>query len=81
MSTSFVILIEDSWGYVFGGYCANEMVNSSSYYGSGESFVFSVLPAPQVYRWTGKNELFIISSYDHLAMVSLSVCQPVNLSV
>lgn len=39
--TSFqpcVILVEDSWGYVFGGFISPGLQNSSSYYGNGESF-------------------------------------------
>lgn len=49
-----VILIEDSWGYVFGGFIAPLMQNKQGYYGNGESFVFSVVPTPRVHKWTGE---------------------------
>jgi hypothetical protein len=46
------ILIEDSDGHVFGGYLNQAFMNSSKYYGSGESFVFSIRPKLEVYRWS-----------------------------
>jgi len=30
--------------------------------------VFTVLPSPQVYRWTGANNFFVISSSNNFAM-------------
>eukprot|EP00598_Pedospumella_elongata_P010053 CAMPEP_0185014934 /NCGR_PEP_ID=MMETSP1098-20130426/99573_1 /TAXON_ID=89044 /ORGANISM="Spumella elongata, Strain CCAP 955/1" /LENGTH=242 /DNA_ID=CAMNT_0027544041 /DNA_START=1297 /DNA_END=2022 /DNA_ORIENTATION=+ len=63
-----VILIEDSWGYVFGGFIAPLMQNKQGYYGNGESFVFSVVPTPRVHKWTGKNELFVLSNPHCFAM-------------
>jgi len=50
-----VILIEDSWGYVFGGFIAPLLQNKQGYYGNGESFVFSVVPTPRVHKWTGES--------------------------
>lgn len=56
-----VLLIEDSWGYVFGGYISPTLQDKKTYYGNGESFVFTVLPTLTAYHWTGKNNLFAIS--------------------
>lgn len=32
---SFLIVIEDSWGYIFGGYISTALKNSTAYYGTG----------------------------------------------
>lgn len=66
--TSYIIIIEDSWGYIFGGFIPQALENRTTYYGSGESFVFSVAPNPEVYRWTQENSFFIISNSSSIAM-------------
>ena len=33
--SSFLLVIEDSWGYVFGGYCPCPFQNATGYYGTG----------------------------------------------
>eukprot|EP01031_Cornospumella_fuschlensis_P024600 gene24600-29719_t len=63
-----LIVIEDSWGYVFGGYVASGLQEKKSYYGSGESFVYSVIPTLQAYKWTQKNNFFVLSHAEGLAM-------------
>ncbi|EWM28431.1 oxidation resistance protein 1 [Nannochloropsis gaditana] len=66
--SSFLLVIEDSWGYVFGGYCPCPFQNATGYYGTGESFVFKFHPQFTLYKWTGKNDYFILSNAQHLAM-------------
>lgn len=66
--SSFIVIVEDSWGYVFGGYGGHCMELTSTYYGNGEDFVFSLLPRPMAYKWTGQNDFFVISSHEQLAM-------------
>ena len=72
MSThsSSVIVVQDSWGYVFGGYIAHALETKAFYYGNGESFVFSIngLSTPTHYKWTGQNNLFIVSDHNCFAM-------------
>jgi TLD len=65
-----VIIVQDSWGYVFGGYIAHALEKKAFYYGNGESFVFSLSgsSAPQCYKWTGKNDMFMISDSNCFAM-------------
>ena len=60
--SSSVIVIEDSWGYIFGVFVAHALENKGDYYGNGESFVFTVAPETQKYKWTGANTNFIISN-------------------
>jgi len=33
--SSFLIVVEDSWGYIFGGYISTPLKNTTSYYGTG----------------------------------------------
>lgn len=63
-----IVIIEDSWGYVFGGFISPTIENKTAYYGNGESFVFSILPTPKAYKWTGKNDLFVLSNHNCIAM-------------
>lgn len=63
-----IMVIEDSWGYVFGGFISPNICDKTSYYGNGECFVYSLVPTPQVYKWTGKNELFVLSNGNCFAM-------------
>jgi hypothetical protein len=63
-----LVIIEDSWGYVFGGFISPTIQSKTAYYGNGESFVFSILPTPRAYKWTGKNELFTLSNANCFAM-------------
>ncbi|CAM9632361.1 unnamed protein product, partial [Heterosigma akashiwo] len=65
---SCLIVIEDSWGYVFGGYCGHRLENKQGYYGTGQSFVFGFHPAFRAFGWTGKNDLFAVSNESQLAM-------------
>lgn len=65
---SCIIFIEDSWGYVFGAYLAHGLEDSHTYYGNGENFVFSLVPVPAVYKWTGMNDFFVISNCQNIAI-------------
>ena len=60
--------MEDSWGYVFGGFLSLGIHKSHAYYGNGESFVFSVLPEERCYHWTRKNEMFMCSNGNCFSM-------------
>lgn len=67
-ATSFIIVIEDSWGYVFGGFIAHSMHDGNEYYGNGENFVFTIAPTPKVYKWTGENDFFVVSNQRNFAI-------------
>ena len=59
--TPVVLLIEDTWGYVFGAFIGGDSikVSGSQYFGSGESFVFSFEPSYKAFFWTGSNSHFV----------------------
>ena len=44
------------------------MLLKQSYYGNGESFVFTVTPTIEVYSWTKANSFFVVSNANTLAM-------------
>lgn len=50
VSSSFIV-IEDKDGYVFGGFLNERFKKSTRFYGSGDSFVFSIRPHQEVHRW------------------------------
>lgn len=54
ISASFII-IEAEDGHLFGGFINEPFKKSSTYYGSGESFVFSIRPDLAVYRCGNSN--------------------------
>merc|ERR1712000_136057 len=58
-----VMLVEDSWGYVFGAFVSSpwsDLTNGSNWFGNGETFVFTFEPSFQSFRWTSKNDHFVL---------------------
>lgn len=51
-----------------GGYIAHAIENKHRYYGTGDSFVFTVAPVLQAYKWTGVNDMFVVSFNQTIAM-------------
>ncbi|XP_075985377.1 MTOR-associated protein MEAK7 isoform X2 [Anticarsia gemmatalis] len=50
-----VIIIEDNSGYIFGGYAAESWAMGASFYGSDESFLFTLHPKMRIYPATTYN--------------------------
>jgi hypothetical protein len=65
---AMVIVVEDSKGYVFGGYASEYFRPSQRYYGTGESFLFRLHPQIDVYPWPNSNNFFIFSSEHFISM-------------
>lgn len=63
-----LIIVETCAGEVFGGFAAAPWTNDASYYGSGESFVFTTVPTFQVFNWQRTNSMFMFSNEDAIAM-------------
>ncbi|XP_047016415.2 TLD domain-containing protein 2-like [Ictalurus punctatus] len=66
LDTCMIVLVKDTYGQVFGAVCSAPLRVSSTYYGTGQTFLFSFSPHLQVYKWTGVNYYFIKGSVDSL---------------
>lgn len=63
-----LFVIEDSNGFVFGGFATSPWAINSGYFGTGQSFLFSLKPKLHVYEWTRANSFFMLLSHDAVAM-------------
>jgi len=63
-----LIFIKESSGNVFGGFCTESWQPLNKYFGTGESFVISVRPKVDCYKWTTSNDYFMFASMEYLAM-------------
>lgn len=61
-----IILIEDSWGYIFGVYLSHPLKISSEYYGNNDDFVFTILPNLIKYSSNQLNNYYILSNYQNI---------------
>lgn len=57
-----ILLVRTTCDHVFGAYCSvgwnnrnkrDEYGNNQTYYGTGETFLFSLRPVPAKYQWVG----------------------------
>jgi hypothetical protein len=62
VSRPAVLLIRDMEGHRFGAFVAEAFRMSDKSYGNGETFVFSLNKALQVWKWTCKNNFFVLCS-------------------
>jgi len=63
-----LLLILDNAGNRFGGFATAAWQPEPHYFGTGESFLFSAMPALHVHRWTGANAHFQLANSDSIAM-------------
>lgn len=70
-----VLVVRDEAGYIFGCYAPESWMTTGSsnyqknkYYGTGETFVFQLVPNMIAYRWSRKNNYFITSSPSYIAV-------------
>ena len=50
--------MKDTHGYVFGAFCTETWKKSPTFYGTGETFLFTFREEnkPVIYRWSGEND-------------------------
>uniref|UniRef100_A0A1A7Y1U1 Oxidation resistance protein 1 n=1 Tax=Iconisemion striatum TaxID=60296 RepID=A0A1A7Y1U1_9TELE len=65
--TPVLLVIKDSDGQVFGALASEPFKVSDSFYGTGETFLFTFNPEFEVFKWTGDNMFFIKGDMDSLA--------------
>ncbi len=46
----FLIIIRDKLGHIFGGFCSQGLKKSNQFYGTSDSFLFSLSPTLKLYR-------------------------------
>lgn len=63
-----LIVVETAAGEVFGGFAATPWHLSLSYYGIGESFVFTCQPRFEQFTWSRSNSMFMFSNDHTIAM-------------
>lgn len=68
-----IVVLRDRHRNVFGGFCPQRWENHKEYYGTGECFVFDFKECGKdhpinVYKWTGKNNFFMYSTQQTIAM-------------
>lgn len=53
-----LIVVKESKGWIFGGFCSEKWRSSLKFYGTGESFLFTFKDGsvPIAYYWTGLND-------------------------
>lgn len=63
-----VMLVEDSEGFVFGAFVSESWEVRKGFYGTGESLLFTLFPAFNVYSWSGLNDYFMFAREDQMAI-------------
>lgn len=63
-----LIVIETTRGEVFGGFVTVPWTQRQSYYGTGESFVFTCQPRFERFPWSHKNGMFMLSTDQAIGM-------------
>lgn len=63
-----ILVIEDTNGYVFGGYASEPWEIADHFFGTGECFVFSIKPKFFAYKWTGGNEYYLHATNEFIGM-------------
>ncbi|XP_067111521.1 oxidation resistance protein 1b isoform X1 [Osmerus mordax] len=65
--TPVLMVIKDSDGQLFGALASEPFKVSDSFYGTGETFLFTFCPEFEVFKWTGDNMFFLKGDVDSLA--------------
>jgi hypothetical protein len=63
-----LLLVRNGRGDRFGCYSSDGFRNSRQYYGTGETFVFRMTPAFEMFGWTKVSEFFVSSCDDEIAV-------------
>jgi hypothetical protein len=63
-----ILVIRDTDGHLFGGFASEPWAISKGFFGTGESFLFSILPTFAVYTWTGADDYYLLAKREFLAM-------------
>ena len=57
----------DDGGRLFGAFASEALRCERHYFGTGETFLFSLAPSFAAYRWTRQNSHYVLGGHDSLA--------------
>ena len=65
-----IILLEDQYGYKFGGFCVEEWKPLFTFFGNGENFLFTFKDKdePQIFPWSGEGEHHMYANNSSIAL-------------
>lgn len=63
-----MLLIRDTANHTFGCFTTTSWQPHTSYYGNGETFVFTLSPSTAVFKWSKQNSYFQLSGSDSFAL-------------
>ncbi|XP_070533092.1 LOW QUALITY PROTEIN: oxidation resistance protein 1-like [Ptychodera flava] len=63
-----LLIVKDSDNFIFGALLSTPIKVSDHFYGTGETFLYTLLPEFKKYPWTGNNNFFVKGDFDSLAI-------------
>mmetsp|Transcript_1973 Transcript_1973/g.3466 ORF Transcript_1973/g.3466 Transcript_1973/m.3466 type:complete len:142 (-) Transcript_1973:157-582(-) len=65
-----ILIVQDQFGWKFGGFCTEAWRTAFSFFGSGQNFLFSFQDQddPFVYRWQGTGEQHMYADQRSIAL-------------
>ncbi|XP_077989724.1 oxidation resistance protein 1-like isoform X2 [Glandiceps talaboti] len=63
-----LLVVKDADDQMFGALLSTPIKVSDHFYGTGETFVYMLVPEFRMYPWTGENNFFIKGDFDSLAI-------------
>lgn len=76
-----VLIIKDETGDIFGAFLTSSLLVHHKYFGTAESFVFSLTPELKVYRSTSKNEFHMLCHKDSFSIGGGYVASPCSYTI
>lgn len=64
--TKTLLIVKDEEGFIFGHFSTERWHVDNTYYGTGESFLFSLSPEFHVYNWTKANDFYQFGDKSYL---------------
>ncbi|XP_053382496.1 nuclear receptor coactivator 7-like isoform X4 [Mercenaria mercenaria] len=68
LESPILIAVKDTSDNVFGAMTSCQLKYSDSFYGTGETFLFTFYPEFKVFNWTGENNFFIKGNQESLSI-------------
>ncbi|XP_060560372.1 nuclear receptor coactivator 7-like isoform X4 [Ruditapes philippinarum] len=68
LESPILIAVKDTNDNIFGALTSCQLKYSDSFYGTGETFLFTFYPEFKVFNWTGENNFFIKGNQESLSI-------------